>query len=62
MTDAINGDIQEGGVGDPIHCYIYPSGGKWYLKADIRSHNTHEDWGVQLILVSTKCSHIWGTL
>ncbi|MBW6474610.1 MAG: PKD domain-containing protein [Anaerolineaceae bacterium] len=52
---ALNGDIEEHGRGDIIQAYMFqqysPSKGKntWWIFADFRSHNTHENWVIDTL-------------
>jgi hypothetical protein len=49
---AADGDIQESGWGDIIQVYMYELQGTWWIRADFRSHNTHEKWDVNVMYVS----------
>lgn len=53
-------DINENDSGDFIKCFMYKSGGTWWIRADLRSHNDNESWYVDVIFVHTKMSETTG--
>lgn len=46
---AIDGDINENGSGDIIQAYLYESGGTWWFRGDIHSHNNGESWNFDML-------------
>ena len=47
-----DGDINESGKMDhPIRLYMYQNGDKWYINADIASHNHSETWDVEVMFI-----------
>ena len=48
---ANSGDIQENGVGDIIDLTMVDDDGTWHIRADFRSHNTGENWGVDVMFI-----------
>lgn len=49
---ALQVDINENGKGDFIQLYMYASGGRWHIRAELRSHqNDHENWTVYVLFV-----------
>lgn len=49
---ALDGDIQEDDDGDIIQAYMYRSGGKWWIRADFRTHKNSESWNVHALCVN----------
>lgn len=46
---AIGGDIDELGTGNPIQVYMEEgTDGFWYVKADFYTHHNHEDWEIDV--------------
>ncbi len=43
---AMDGDIQENGPGDIIYAYMVEDGGTWWINANFRTHENHENWFV----------------
>ena len=57
---AVGGDIQENGVGDPIHVYPFIGEfGYWQIRCDVRSHNTHERWTAWVMAVHRDMSVVY---
>ncbi len=46
---ARDGDIQEHDDGDIIQTYLYENSGKWWIRADFRTHNDSESWDIDLL-------------
>ena len=54
-------DIYEGGGGgDFIRCRMESVNGKWHIISELRSHNDHEDWYVDVLFISTRLSQAIG--
>ncbi len=43
--EALDGDINENGSGTILRMYMYPSLGRWRIRADFRTHHDDENWG-----------------
>ena len=54
--EAANGDIQENGVGKIIQMRMVNIGGNWTIWADFRSHNTNENWDVDVMFIHKNLS------
>ena len=53
----IDVDINEGGGnGNFLQLYMHISNSKWYIRADLRSHNDNEDWYVDVMYVRKEIS------
>ncbi len=58
---AYNGDIQENDGGKIIQAYTYIGGnGNWFVKTDFRTHNTHEQWNVNLLCINNSSASLVG--
>ena len=44
-------DIQEHDSGNPIQAYLYKSGGTWWFRGDLRSHNDNESWDFDMLCI-----------
>ncbi|MCB1032669.1 MAG: hypothetical protein KDD47_02415 [Acidobacteria bacterium] len=42
--EALDGDINENGSGTILRMYMYPSLGRWRIRADFRTHHDNENW------------------
>jgi hypothetical protein len=53
-----NGDIYETGVGNPMQMWTYPHAptGTWWVFADFRTHNTHDQKWVGVVCFRTEIS------
>ncbi|NEQ70636.1 MAG: hypothetical protein F6K21_35120 [Symploca sp. SIO2D2] len=51
--ESTDGDILEDGVGKIIYVHTFIRNNKWWIAADFRSHNTHENWNIWLMAVNT---------
>jgi len=49
--DALNGDIQEGGTGNPIRVFMRQVSGTWRICADFWTHGTSEYWYVTVLAI-----------
>lgn len=49
---ALDGDILESGTGNIIQVYTYIKNNRWYIRADFRTHNNHENWYVDVMLIN----------
>jgi len=45
-------DIQEHNSGNPIQAYLYKSGGNWWFRGDLRSHNDNESWDFDMLCIA----------
>jgi len=52
--DARDGDINENGTGDILQTYLYQANGSWFIRADFRTHNNHENWDVTLLCADSE--------
>ncbi len=57
---ALNGDIQENGVGDPLFVYPFVRDGRWQIRFDLRSHNTNERWRIWAMAVRREMTQLFG--
>ncbi len=48
---ALNGDIQESDTGDIMQVYMYINSGRWYIRADFRTHKNNENWYVDVMFI-----------
>jgi PKD repeat protein len=46
---ALDGDIQEHGVGNPVRAQMVDYTGTWHIIADFRTHNDHESWSFAIL-------------
>ncbi|MDJ0589442.1 MAG: hypothetical protein QNJ72_05500 [Pleurocapsa sp. MO_226.B13] len=58
---ALNGDINEKGAQNLVQVYMYVNQGKWYIRADIATHNHNETWYVDVMFVSNKLARREGS-
>ncbi len=49
---ALNGDIQEKEAGDIMRVYMFKNNGKWFIRADFRTHKNNENWYVDVLFIS----------
>jgi len=49
--DALSGDIQENGLGNPIRVFMRQKEGTWRVCADVWTHGTHEYWYVYVLAI-----------
>lgn len=55
------GDIQENDDGDILQAYTYiGSNNNWHIKADFRTHGTHERWDITLLCANRSAAVIEG--
>ena len=57
---ATSGDIEEHDAGTIIKMRMISSGSIWYIEADFRSHNKHENWYVDVMFVRKEISDRYG--
>ena len=57
---ALNGDIQENGVGDPLFVYPFVRDGRWQIRYALRSHNTNERWRIWAMAVRREMTQLFG--
>ena len=48
---ALDGDILENEAGDIIQIYMHVVNNRWYIRADFRTHNNHENWYVDVMFI-----------
>lgn len=44
-------DLQENNSGNPIQAYLYKSGGTWWFRGDLRTHNDDESWDFDMLCI-----------
>ena len=53
---ALHVDIQENDTGDFMQLYMNVVNGIWHIMGDLRSHNDHENWHVDVMYIRTELS------
>ena len=48
---ALEGDINENDPGHILRAYTHTREGRWWIRADFRSHYDHENWDVNMLCV-----------
>ena len=56
-----NGDIQEDDTGVILAAHTFVLNNEWHIRADFRTHNTHENWTITIMCVDTNIAEWHGS-
>ena len=53
-------DVQENNDGNFINLYMFQTGGTWWIRADLRSHNDDENWYIDVMFIRKEIGYSSG--